>query len=338
MLSSINVECRSIAPASSQLHQSTAYDWPVLIGNAWRKRSQELDTRHTDSWRVFHGYDEGAPGIVIEKFSGLAVVEFKHDIREELDSIRSALLSCFDFKVIVAKGSQQLGLRLKNRLFCIHGRFDDASTHASEFGVRYALEPDAVHNCGLYLDARPVRQWLLNTVNTNERILNLFAFTGSLGLAAKVAGAWDVIHLDKSRELLPRIEASYQANGLKLDSRDFIQGDIYKHLPRAIKRGQRFNGIILDPPPKVYQSRHANHAIRGQDFSGLVALCTKLLEDQAWLICMYHRFDASWEESDAEVIAASGGKLAVSERFTSDEDFCESDPEKKLRVSVFRKT
>jgi 23S rRNA (cytosine1962-C5)-methyltransferase len=219
----------------------------------------------------------------------------------------------------------------------VFGAYPEQTSFATEYGVYYHLQPDAVHNCGLYLDARPLRQWLLQN-SRDRRVLNLFAFTGSLGLAAAKGGAEQVVHLDKSAELLPRIRESHSKNALAFDDRNFLRGDIYKHLPRAIKHKQRFDGILLDPPPKVYASRFAQNRPRGQDFSQLVKMCSKLLNPNGWLVAMFHRFDASWDEQEQEIVHAAGGRLAARERMTSDIDFPESNIENKLRISVFENT
>jgi 23S rRNA (cytosine1962-C5)-methyltransferase len=312
-------------------------NWHDLIAKAWNDRKVLHESDEFDCWRVFHGYAEGAKGVVIEKFGTMAVVEYKEDIRDDLDAIKDALLQHFPFTLILAKGDQLLGLRLKERMFALHGDFSDAPEFVKEYGVYYSLLPDAMHNCGLYLDARPVRKWLADH-SEGRRVLNLFSFTGSLGIAALKGGAKAAIHLDKSKDLLPRIEKSYEKNGLDLGTRSFIQGDIYKHLPKAIKRGQTFDGIILDPPPKLRKSPHSTLQSKGQDFSGLVSLCSKLLNPGGWLICMVHRFDATWDESDSEIIESSTNTLKIMDRFTSEGDFTDDDIYRKLRVTVFEKT
>lgn len=311
-------------------------NWHDLIAKAWKDRKVLHESDEFDCWRVFHGYSEGAKGVVIEKFGTMALVEYKEDIREDLDAIKDALLQHFPFTLILAKGDQLLGLRLKERMFALHGDFSDAPEFVKEYGIYYSLLPDAMHNCGLYLDARPVRKWLADH-SEGRRVLNLFSFTGSLGIAALKGGAKAAIHLDKSKDLVPRIEKSYEKNGLDFGTRSFIQGDIYKHLPKAIKRGQTFDGIILDPPPKVYKSPHSEHQPKGQDFSKLVSLCSKLLNPGGWLICMFHRFDATWDQSDAEIITASTHTLKMIDRFTSELDFPDDNIDRKLRVTVFEK-
>ena len=221
--------------------------WHELIKKAWNDRKVLHESDEFDCWRIFHGYTEGAKGVVIEKFGTMAMVEYKDDIREDLDVIKDALMECFPFTLIIAKGDQSIGLRLKQRMFALHGDISVAPEFVKEYGIYYSLLPDTMHNCGLYLDARPVRKWLANN-SKDRRVLNLFSFTGSLGIASIKGGAKAAIHLDKSKDLLTRIQKSYHKNGLDMGSRSFIQGDIYKHLPKAIKNGQRFDGIILDPP------------------------------------------------------------------------------------------
>lgn len=314
-------------------------DWPGLISLAWQRRQEILDQANTDSWRVFHGYYDGCNGVVIEKFHDIAIIEYKKDIRYALETIASALCERYKFKMIIAKGHQSLGLKLSDRQFVVYSCYEEDSeptdTISNEFNVKYHISLDAVHNSGLYLDARPVRQWLLKN-SSDRRVLNLFSFAGSLGLASVIGGARNVIHLDKSADLLSRIQKSYSLNEKHIDNRDFMRGDIYKHLPRAIKNKQKFDGIILDPPPKVYASHYAENRPRGQDFKQLTKLCSKLLSPNAWLVCLFHRFDASWDECEQEVVLASNGALTPSERFTSGNDFPEANDEHKLRVSVFR--
>ena len=310
----------------------TAINWQALISTAWEKRRPLWQDSRVDCFRVFHGYEEGSTGTVIEKFNDAAVIDYKTDIREDLAELAQALLKVFPFKNIIAKGHQSLGLSLKARTHILHGK--DTFTTCNEYGLKFKVQLDAPHNPGLYLDARDARSWLSDN-SSNRRILNLFAFTGSLGLSSAYGKATEVIHLDRSKELLPRIQENYQVNNVEFEARNFLRGDIYKHLPRAIKAGKKFDGIILDPPPKIYQSPYVNHKTNGQDFSALIKYCTRLLNPDGWILGMLHRFDYSWDDFEDQVTTASGGLLLPQSRLTSGIDFPESMPDKKLRVSIF---
>ena len=307
-------------------------DWKKLIGFAWQKRKALWSDANVDCFRIFHGYEEGAQGIVIEKFNDAVVIDYKSDIRKELPLVAQSLLKLFPFKNIVARGHQSLGLSLKDRIHTLHGK--DKTAICTENDLKFKVQLDVPHNPGLYLDARSTRRWL-GANSEGRRILNLFAFTGSLGLSSAYGKAFEVTHLDKSKELLPRIEENYRINNLNFETRNFLRGDIYKHLPRAIKAGKRFDGIILDPPPNIYQSPYAKHKTRGQDFSALIKYCTELLNPSGWILAMLHRFDYSWNDFEQQVIKASEGRLVSQSRLTSGIDFPESLPDKKLRVSIF---
>ena len=133
-------------------------NWQALIGAAWHRREALWQDTDVDCFRLFHGYDEGARGVVIEKFNDAAVIDYKSDIRDSLPEVRAALLNVFPFRNIIAKGHQSLGLNLKQRLHRLHG--DDASVVCHEQGLSFSINLDAVHNPGLYLDARDARQWI----------------------------------------------------------------------------------------------------------------------------------------------------------------------------------
>ena len=66
-------------------------------------------------------------------------------------------------------------------------------------------------------------------------------------------------------------------------------------------------------------------------------MCSQLLNPGGWLICLFHSFYATWDESDTEIIESSSGTLKVIDRFTSECDFPDDDVERKLRVTVFEK-
>ncbi len=101
--------------------------------------------------------------------------------------------------------------------------------------------------------------------------------------------------------------------------------------------GQKFSGIILDPPPRVPPPpKAAKHRPVGQDFVSLIQLCCQLLEKDAWLLCIYHRYEQSHDQHDKEIIDASGGRLAPMWRAAADDDFPETDPNRRTRMTAFR--
>lgn len=308
---------------------------PELLASAWQARASFHADPATDCYRVFHGYSEGLPGLSIDRYGTAAIVNKKVEYPLAEAELVRVLRALFPFDRIVQKSHQRVEAGKGERVRYLFGERSPDPHRVKEGGAWYLADLDYLHSNGLYMDARPARAWLREN-SRGRRIYNLFSHTGSLGLAAMLGGAKDVIHIDKSAEALERIADSYGMNGLRLDRRSILKGDIYYHLPRAIKWGQKFQGIILDPPPFIPQPYRArDHRPEGQDFQTLIELSCKLLDPGGWLLCIYHDFRKSHDEYDREIVHASRDALAPVWRDRAHADFPESEPDRWTRMSAF---
>jgi len=306
------------------------------IEAAWHRRSLfHMNSDRTNCYRVFHGFTEGLPGFTVDRYGDTAIINHKIPLPVDGRDIANTLLNLYPFELVVQKSHHSLEARGAGQVSILHGHSDDGVLKVVEENTYYFADALSLHSNGLYLDARPLRRWLkLNA--KGSRVLNLFAHTGSLGIAARLGGAHEVVHLDKGRDALERVHYNYVFNGLVPDNRGLLCGDIYFHLPRAIKWGQKFSGIILDPPPKVPPPPYApKHRPDGQDFETLVAMCCKVLKDDSWLAAVCHDFRMTHGQFEEHIIQASEGLLRPIWRFTSEDDFPESDPERRTRMTVF---
>lgn len=102
-------------------------------------------------------------------------------------------------------------------------------------------------DASFYLDTRNARAWALEHL-AGKSVLNTFAYTGSLGVAAMAGGAGRVVHLDKSRKFLNVAKTSYTLNGFPINRADFIVGDFWTHISRFKRAGERFDCVLVDPP------------------------------------------------------------------------------------------
>jgi len=140
--------------------------------------------------------------------------------------------------------------------------------------------------------------------------------------------------VDQQRRALAVAAENHALNGVPIDGRDIVRGNLYPHLKRAARHGQRFDGVILDPPPTV--PRGGARASSGQDYETLSRLVAPLLAPNAWLLCLFHQRGRTWDACEAEVLrgAAEAG-LSVTWRGTSGDDFPETDPTAPMRATVF---
>ncbi len=313
-------------------------EFPALLAQAWQARSKFHQDPDTDAYRMFHGYAEGLPGISIDRYGPCAVINKKADLPIADTDLVGALRALFPFESIVLKSHQKVDAARGDRVRYLFGQPSGEPLKVKEHGDFYYADPDSLHSNGLFLDARPARRWVKQNAGA-RRVYNMFAHTGSLGVAARLGGATEVVHIDKSREAMDKIQHNYAFNGLQPDERGLLTGDIYFHLPRAIKWGQKFSAIILDPPPRVpVPPKAPKHRPYGQDFSTLIEICCQLLAKDGWLLCIYHDFRKSHDTYDQDIIQSSGGSLAAVWRDKADDDFIETDPDRWTRMSAFVKT
>jgi 23S rRNA (cytosine1962-C5)-methyltransferase len=121
--------------------------------------------------------------------------------------------------------------------------------------------------------------------NKTSRVLNLFAYTGAASVVAKSAGA-DVVHCDASRPGLNWATHNMQINGLK-DIR-WVYEDAFKFVRREVKRGNKYNGIIMDPPPYGRGPEGEKWTLQEQ-LDELISMSSELLHEERsfFILSMY---------------------------------------------------
>ncbi len=308
----------------------------LTLREAWSRRQPFHDDPNIDTYRIFHGHTEGCPGLDIDRFGRVAVIWTDHP-DAETEIVRDTLLRLDGFDTIVVKPSRRRReITADSEAGCLRPDTPPEQTRFEvlEYGLRFHVEPFVGQNCGLFLDARPARQWIREN-STGRRVLNLFSYTGSLGVAAAAGGAASVTHVDGKHNALERARANHDLNDLPVDDRSLFRGNIYTHVPRAVSSGQRFDAVILDPPPTL--PRIKGHKPQGQDYSTLARFATELLDEGGWVLCFFSRFDRSRQEYEDQVTTASAGRLQPLWRGTSGDDFPEQNPEAKLRLTAFFK-
>jgi 23S rRNA (cytosine1962-C5)-methyltransferase len=297
------------------------------IVTAWRARAALHETPDLDAYRLFHGWDEGCPGLAIDRLGDIATIEYRTGLADRLDEVVAGLDACRRFACIVARPRGEAG-------FALRGSLPDAPVVVHEHGLRLLVDPARPGNPGLYLDARPARQWV-RANSQGRRVINLFAFTGSLGVAAAVGGARSVVHVDSTASALAACRENHALNGVPCDDRSLARVNVYQHLRRQQAGRQRCGGILLDPPPLEGLALRTDRTPGGRGVLALVPLVTRMLEPGGWLLCLFHHQAHSHDELDQSVQRASRVPLTVIWRGQSGPDFPEGDPHRKLRMTAF---
>jgi len=302
-------------PAASEISYA-------LLAAFDRRAALHADPAQT-AYRLFHGHGEGCPGLTVDRLGPALVVTHRPELEAVVPEALKPLVARLDPRLVVVK--QRRG---ESQPRVVHG-LAEKLVEVVDNGLKFEVEPLALRNEGLYLDARPARAWL-RANSTERRILNLFAYTGSLGIAAASGGARWVIHVELQRRQLRRIKRNLSLNGLPVDDRNLVREDLYKYLRRVNKKGLAVDGVILDPPPMV-----PGRGFKGQDYASLTRLSAPLLAPGGWLLCFFHRRERSRADCEQEVLDASPFLLQVLHRGASGDEFPEADPEARLRFTAF---
>ena len=137
-----------------------------------------------------------------------------------------------------------------------------------EHGMRLVVELGRGVQTGLFVDQRDNRK-RVRELSRGARVLNLFSYTSSFGVAAALGGAAKVVNVDVSRRALEVARENFRENGLDPAQHGFEQADALEWLSRAAQRGERFELVVLDPPS--FASAAGGAAFNVREHYGLAA-------------------------------------------------------------------
>ena len=250
---------------------------------AWEYRKKTVDT---GSCRVIFGEADFLPGLVIDKFSDVLVVEslalgidrFKLEIvellKEELlkDGIRiRGVYERSDAKVRLNEGMERVKGFLSEEF--------DTNVEIVENGVKYLVDVRDGQKTGFFLYQK-YNRLAIQKLCKDARVLDCFTHTGSFALNAAIAGAKEVTGVDASELAVEQAAKNAALNGVQ-DRAKFICRDVFELLPELEKQGEKYDVVILDPPAFTKSRNSVKNAIKGYREINLRAM--KLVKDGGFL-------------------------------------------------------
>ena len=292
-----------------------------LLQNAIAARKALFDEKHQSAFRLFNGFLEGNPEIAIDLYARTVVIHNYADNPAEgevfVRDTSEFLLSEFSWiKAIIVKTRKGKTPQEKNGVLIFGEKADD---RIRENGVWYALDLTMNRDASLYLDTRNLRKWAIENLK-GKRVLNTFAYTGSLGLAAQAAGASRVLQTDLSRKFLNVGKTSYTLNGFPIHKKDFQTGDFWSYINRLKRAEERFDCVFLDPP--FFASTSKGKVDLAKNSTRLINKVRPLIEDGGYLVAINNalflsgtEYIRSWEE------LCKDGYLAIEQLIPVPDDF-----------------
>jgi 23S rRNA (cytosine1962-C5)-methyltransferase len=212
---------------------------------------------HNTAFRLFNGFLEGDPDLAIDVYGRTLLL---HNYADDPVSAEAAVekvqqawqfiqgeLPWLQIALVKTRSAPDPAARRGLLLAGSSGKAASADSQICEDGAWYALDLTMHQDASLYLDTRLLRHWLKANL-AGKSVLNAFAYTGSLGVAALAGGAEGVVQLDLNRRFLNLARASYTLNGFPIRDEDFIAGDFFTEVNRFKRQGDLFDCVLLDPP------------------------------------------------------------------------------------------
>ena len=220
-----------------------------LLARAIESRASLFDTRHESSFRLFNGFTEGNPDLVIDLYAATLVIHnyAEHPTQgkglvEQASRFLQDRLPWFRAGIVKTRNAKSQDEKRGQLLFG-----EKLDTKIKEHGVWYSINLMMNRDASFYLDTRNLRKWLIDNMR-DKTLLNTFAYTGSLGVAALAGGASRVIQHDLNRQFLNVAKTSYSLNGFPIKKQDFIATDFFTLVSRLKHMREMFDCVIIDPP------------------------------------------------------------------------------------------
>lgn len=250
---------------------------------AWEYRKNTVDT---SSCRVIFGEADFLPGLVVDKFSDVLVVQsLAMGIdRMKMDIVR-LLLETLEKDGIKIRGVYERSdakVRKQEGMPQVKGFLSepfDTKVQIVENGVKYIVDVEDGQKTGFFLDQK-YNRLSIHKICQGKDVLDCFTHTGSFALNAGIAGAKSVLGIDASQLAVDQATENAHLNGLQ-DVVKFQCEDVFELLPRLEAEGRKFDVIILDPPAFTKSRSSIKNAVKGYREINLRAM--KLLKDGGYL-------------------------------------------------------
>ena len=236
----------------------------MRVKNAWEYRKTTVDT---SSCRIIFGEADFLPGLVIDKYEDVLVVEClalgMEQFKEIIVNFLKEILAEDGIKIRGVYERSDANERTKEGLSKVKGFIGDAfdtNVEIVENGVHYMVDVANGQKTGFFLDQKYNRRAVAR-IAAGHTVLDCFTHTGSFALNAAKGGAARVTAADISAEAIAMAQRNARRNSLT--NMDFLCEDTFELLPRLEKEGHPYDFIILDPPAFTKARRTVENAMRG---------------------------------------------------------------------------
>lgn len=265
-----------------------------------------------EAFRLVHGESDGLPGLIIDVYGNTAVLQvLSAGMDKRTGMVVEALQDVLAPEVVVARNDSPVrtleGLDLVSTVL----RGEPAPVVVHEHGIEYEVDVISGQKTGMFLDQKDNR-FAVRRFLRSRRVLDCFSNVGGFALNAAAAGATEVTAVDDSGVSIEAARRHFAKNGLPAG--DLVTADAFDHLAALQQRGERFGGIILDPPAFTRNRKTVATALKAYKKLNMLAL--SLLETDGILVtasCSHHISRDEFLNMVSESAIKTGKELRVLE-------------------------
>jgi 23S rRNA (cytosine1962-C5)-methyltransferase len=255
----------------------------MRVKNAWEYRKTTVDT---SSCRIIFGEADFLPGLVIDKYEDVLVVEClalgMEQFKEIIVNFLKDILAEDGIKIRGVYERSDANERTKEGLSKVKGFIGDAfdtNVEIVENGIHYMVDVANGQKTGFFLDQK-YNRLAMQRICKGKKVLDCFTHMGTFALNAGIAGAADVTGLDISEYAVSQAEANARLNHLE-NTVHFRQANVLDELPKLAQAGEKYDVVILDPPAFTKSREATKNAIKGYREINMKGL--KLVKDGGYL-------------------------------------------------------
>ena len=220
-----------------------------LLESALTARLPLLTEPHNAALRLFNGFFEGWPELVVDMYAATLVLfnyaENPADLTDAIPAVADFYRARLPWLAAVLVKTRHSPIPAERGGKLLWGGPPARRVH--ENGVWYAIDLTLHQDASFYIDMRGLRAWLkINVSGLN--VLNTFAYTGSLGAACRAGGAARVLQVDLNHRFLNLAKDTFSLNGWPVQRADFLAQDFFRLAGQLRRRAETFDLVILDPP------------------------------------------------------------------------------------------
>ena len=308
-----NIMVRLITTRRETVVNKALFRERIRRANEYRKRVLGYDK----AYRMVYGEADYLPGLIVDRFNEIASLQissvgmerFKLDLAEAVMEVEPGIETVFEKNT--GRSRRREGLPEIERVLLGKEKY---RTVIEEGKARFIVDMRG-QKTGFFLDQRENRIALEKYVRPGMHVLDVFTYTGGFAIHAAVAGAEEVVAVDKSPWAIEMVKENAKLNGVG-DRMRYVVGSAFPVMEEMIKRGEKFDVVILDPPAFVQHEKDLKRGLRAYfnvNYAGL-----QLVKDGGILVtasCSQHVDMQAFKDMVIAAAAKAGKFLKLLEPY-----------------------